>query len=256
MRQLFITQPGLCGSRDYRPPFYALMQTAEISQVFFSIQGDGVFIGYPQVFIRFAGCNLSCRYCDLPKNLSVKKLTVPELINRILTIRKENGGVHSVSLTGGEPLLQADFLTGFLPLLKRKKIPVYLETNGTLPEELKKVGKQLDFIAMDLKIPSATGQAARLFAHRHFLQECQHLPSQIFVKVVVTNNTDSGEINYAAKLVRKINPKTPLIIQPALDRNGRPEISGQKLIHLFQAAFKILPTARLIPPVHQFLHLP
>jgi len=232
------------------------MLTAKISELFFSIQGEGVFIGYPQIFIRFAGCNLSCRYCDLSKNLSVKKLTVPELVNRILTIIKEKGSVHSVSLTGGEPLLQADFLTGFLPLLKRKKNPVYLETNGTLPEELKKIGKYLDFIAMDLKIPSATEQAAQWCAHRYFLQECQYLPSQIFVKVAVTSGTDSREISYVAKLVRKINPKTPLIIQPALDRSGQPEISGQKLMHLFQAAFKVLPTTRLIPPVHQFLRLP
>ena len=232
------------------------MRTAKINELFFSVQGEGVFIGYPQVFIRFAGCNLSCRYCDLPKNLSAEELTAPELVNRILTIIKENGSVHSVSLTGGEPLLQGDFLTGFLPLLKRRKIPVYLETNGTLPEELKKVGKYLNFMAMDLKIPSATEQSARWRAHRYFLQECQHLPGQVFVKVVVTNNTASGEITYAAKLVRKINPETPLIIQPALDRSGRPEISGQKLMHLFRVAFKILPTSRLIPPAHQFLRLP
>jgi len=205
------------------------MQTAEISQVFFSVQGEGVFIGYPQVFIRFAGCNLSCRYCDLPRSATlsgspnVKKLTGPRLLKRILTIVEKNGAIHSVSLTGGEPLLQADFLTGFLPLLKRRKIPVYLETNGTLPEELKKVGKYLDFIAMDLKIPSATEQAARWCAHRYFLQECQHLTGQIFVKVVVTNGADSEEIDYAARLVRKINPRTPLVIQPALDRSGRPK---------------------------------
>jgi len=237
------------------------MHTAKINKLFFSIQGEGVFIGYPQVFIRFAGCNLSCRYCDLPRSATlsgspnVKKLTGPRLLKRILTIVEKKGAIHSVSITGGEPLLQGDFLTGFLPLLKRRKIPVYLETNGTLPEELKKIGKYLDFVAMDLKIPSATEQAAQWCAHRHFLQECQRIPGQIFVKVVVTNSADSGEINYAAKLVRKINSKTPLIIQPALDRSGRPEISGQKLMHLFQTAFKILPTTRLIPPVHQFLRL-
>ena len=232
------------------------MCAAKINELFFSVQGEGIFVGYPQVFIRFAGCNLSCRYCDLSQNLPVKNFTARELVTRILTIIKKNEGVHSVSLTGGEPLLQTDFLTGFLPLLKRKKVPVYLETNGTLPEEVKKIGKYLDFIAMDLKLPSATGQDAPWRAHRYFLQECQNLPSQIFVKVVVTNRTDSGEINYAAKLVRKINSKTTLTIQPALDRNGRPEISGQKLIRLFQAVFKILPTTRLIPPVHQFLRLP
>ena len=232
------------------------MRTAKISELFFSVQGEGIFIGYPQIFIRFAGCNLSCRYCDLPEKSSFKNNTAAILVKRIMAIIKEKGGVHSASLTGGEPLLQTDFLTGFLPLLKRKKIPVYLETNGTLPEELKKVGKYLDFIAMDLKIPSATGQAAQWNAHRHFLEECRRLSGQTFVKTVVTNRTGSREINYAAKLVRKINAATPLIIQPALDRNGRPEVSGQKLTHLFQAAFKVLPTARLIPPVHQFLRLP
>lgn len=233
-----------------------MRSTAKINELFFSVQGEGVFIGYPQVFIRFAGCNLSCRYCDLPKNLPVKKITTLKLIDRVLTIIKEKGSVHSVSLTGGEPLLQADFLADFLPLLKRKKIPVYLETNGTLPEELKKIGKYLDFMAMDLKIPNATEQAAPWCAHRHFLEQCRHLPIQIFVKVVVTNNTNSNEINYAAKLVRKINAKIPLIIQPALDRSGQPEVSSQKLIHLFQTAFKVLPTTRLIPPVHRFLRLP
>ncbi|MFH2068073.1 MAG: 7-carboxy-7-deazaguanine synthase QueE [Candidatus Omnitrophota bacterium] len=232
------------------------MRTAKINELFFSVQGEGIFIGYPQVFVRFAGCNLSCRYCDLPETLPVKKITAPKLIDRILTITKEKGSVHSVSLTGGEPLLQADFLNGFLPRLKRRKLPVYLETNGTLPEELKKIGKQLNFIAMDLKIPSATEQASCWCVHRHFLEECQRFPSQIFVKVVVTSNTDSSEINHAAKLVRKINAKIPLIIQPALDRNGEPEVSGQKLTHLFQAAFKILSTTRLIPPVHRFLRLP
>jgi len=232
------------------------MPTAKISELFFSVQGEGIFIGYPQIFIRFAGCNLSCRYCDLPEKYLLKNVAETALIEQIAAIRKKEGNVHSVSLTGGEPLLQTDFLTAFLPLLKQKKNPVYLETNGTLPAELKKIGKYLDFIAMDLKIPSATGQAAQWYAHRHFLEECRRLSGKTFVKVVVTDKTDSGEINYGAKLVRKINAEIPLVIQPALNRNGRPEVSGQKLTHLFQTAFKVLPTARLIPPVHQFLRLP
>lgn len=245
------------------------MQAAEISEIFFSIQGEGLFIGYPQIFVRFAGCNLSCRYCDLLRNERPVRsafrnatlsesltLTASGLIAHILPILKKKGSVHSVSLTGGEPLVQADFLAEFLPLAKRERIPVYFETNGTLPENLKTIGSYLDFIAMDLKIPSATGQAPMWREHRNFLKVCRGFPAKTFVKVVVAKGTTPKEVIYAAELVRKIAPNTPMIVQPVLNRKGLPEVSGQKLLLLFQTALDVLPTARLIPPVHQLLRLP
>lgn len=232
------------------------MHTAEISQVFFSVQGEGIFAGCPQIFVRFAGCNLSCRYCDLPKNIPVEEFTGPLLIERITKIAEKTKNIHSVSLTGGEPLLQTDFLAVFLPHLKRKGFLSYLETNGTLPDELNRIGNHFNFIAVDLKLPSATGQPARWREHRRFLQECCGLPGQTFVKIVVTDRTISEDLNYAVKLLRKTGLKMPLVIQPEMNLNGKPRVSGQKLRRLFLTALEVLPTTRLIPPVHQILRLP
>ena len=107
----------------------------KIKEIFTSIQGEGPYIGYRQLFIRFCGCNLNCSYCDTDFNAeNTKEYSVEELIN----ICKQNLDCHSVSLTGGEPLLNLEFLKEFIP---RSPLPVYLETNGTLHENLKEICK-------------------------------------------------------------------------------------------------------------------
>ncbi|HRS39347.1 MAG TPA: S8 family serine peptidase, partial [Bacteroidia bacterium] len=67
-------------------------------------------------------------------------------------------GYHSVSLTGGEPLVQAEFLASFLPLMRQDRRKIYLETNGTLWREFSLVRDDVDIVAMDIKLPSSGGQ--------------------------------------------------------------------------------------------------
>ena len=116
------------------------MTHAFIKEIFQSIQGEALYIGEKQIFIRFCGCNLSCKYCDtdFKKDEEVKifgldkQLSNPVSAEKLLEIIK-NYDAKTISLTGGEPLLQTDFLREFLPLTNKK---IYLETNGTLPEKL------------------------------------------------------------------------------------------------------------------------
>ncbi|MEM1593788.1 MAG: 7-carboxy-7-deazaguanine synthase QueE [Archaeoglobaceae archaeon] len=128
---------------------------ARISEIFESIQGEGVFVGALQLFIRFCGCNLNCYYCDTLKdsefcrnyvsNEVLKNPVSLEYVQRVVdSIR-----VHSVSFTGGEPLLYADFIGS----LKKTK-PFYLETNMTLPEKAEKL-RFVDYVAGDLKVREA-----------------------------------------------------------------------------------------------------
>jgi len=86
---------------------------AKIAEIFKSIQGEGIYQGESQVFVRFFGCNLNCQFCDT-KLTSYRELTLDELLGQINSF----SDYHSISLTGGEPLLQAYFLEKLAEQLK------------------------------------------------------------------------------------------------------------------------------------------
>src|SRR3989338_6029109 len=128
---------------------------ARISEIFRSIQGEGKYTGVPQVFVRFFECHMHCAWCDTPDSIGdgrreFKEFSPKELLKEIRPLFEN---CHSASLTGGEPLLQADFIKEFIPLLKSAKLKIYLETSGVLFKELKRVVKDADIISMDFKLP-------------------------------------------------------------------------------------------------------
>ena len=102
----------------------------KINEIFYSIQGEGYWTGTPAVFIRFAGCNLNCSFCDTDFSYKLD-LTMAE----ILLMLGEYPTNHIV-LTGGEPALQID--NEFVGALRNKGYYIQIETNGTqeLPNNL------------------------------------------------------------------------------------------------------------------------
>ena len=106
-----------------------------IAEIFTSIQGEGYFTGCLATFIRLAGCNLQCPFCDTPSKqgeLVSSKVLRSELVKR----RAEEGKPKHLVLTGGEPTLQP-----ILSLIENlgPEWTVQIETNGTLPDELEKL---------------------------------------------------------------------------------------------------------------------
>ena len=94
------------------------MSKANIREIFISVQGEGPYVGQRQLFIRFCGCNLNCRYCDTDFELSKSTEYTPiQLIEKV----NEYGKNLVLSLTGGEPLVSSEFLSEFLPLAKKKR---------------------------------------------------------------------------------------------------------------------------------------
>ncbi len=101
-----------------------------INKIYYSIQGEGFHTGTPAIFIRIAGCNLSCSYCDTDFSLR-ESLTYESILERIARFPAE-----LVILTGGEPTIQAEALRELVTLLHRNKYYVALETNGTSPDTM------------------------------------------------------------------------------------------------------------------------
>ncbi|MBM3244109.1 MAG: 7-carboxy-7-deazaguanine synthase QueE, partial [Candidatus Omnitrophica bacterium] len=170
-----------------------------ISEVFDSIQGEGLYLGERQVFVRFFGCNLNCRFCDTKLNSFLEY--APEELYKELKMYHRNGH-HSISFTGGEPLLQKDFLKDVLKLTHRDKLKNYLETNGTLPDALKDVIDYVHIVAMDLKLPSSSGLNSLWQVHRVFLELASR--KELFIKAVICECTEEEDLMQGLKLIREV----------------------------------------------------
>lgn len=241
-----------------------MLDRANVIEVFSSIQGEGKYVGVRQIFVRFSGCNLKCRYCDtLVSHAPYKHCTVEkDAGSRRFTkfdnpVDLDNLGAsirhllrlphHSVSFTGGEPLYRADYIHA---LAKEFDCKLYLETNGTLYEELDKVLDDLDFISMDIKLPSVTGKEL-WEEHRRFLKKS--MSKDLFVKLVISGETTSEEFDQAIALIKGINFRIPLILQPVTPVNGCCAASPTEVLLYLERALAELYDVRVIPQTHKMI---
>ncbi len=225
----------------------------EISEIFSSLQGEGPYLGVKQIFVRFGRCNMHCVYCDELQNMKEESFSIFSLtavLSEIERLEKEKGRHHSISLTGGEPLFYTPFLENFLPKLKQKGFLTYLETNGTLPRELERVIKWCDVVAMDWKPSSSTQDRCFEKEHEQFLKIA--LRSDVFVKMVITPETNENEVRRAIEFVKNVSPRIPFIFQPLSDPFGinvqSLKLIEKKFIGLTQS---VLNDVRVIPQMHK-----
>lgn len=222
-----------------------------VQELFTSIQGEGIYIGQRQTFVRFLGCNRACEYCDTPDarvqtgafEYHGQQFDNPvdvEFITQKIT-------EHSVSITGGEPLLQPEFLVEICKGLKILGTDVYLETNGTLPDALQRVIDFTDTVALDFKIESATGEKTPWDTHAQFLNIAAQ--KNTFVKIIVNHNVSSQEIASVCDIIKSVDERIPLVIQPITLKPMMPYFDIQK------QALTRLPDVRIIPQIHKYLGL-
>lgn len=180
-----------------------------ISEVFESVQGEGIYLGEKQLFVRFFGCNLNCNYCDT-KLEDFKEYEPHELMDEIKAYHDD---YHSISFTGGEPLLQKDFLKEILYYTKCYGFKNYLETNGSLPGDLSEVIENVDIIAMDLKLPSSSGFDRILWdEHKNFLKIASQ--KEVFLKSVVCDSTSEVDLIDSLNLIKEADRSAVLVLQP------------------------------------------
>jgi len=185
-----------------------------IAEVFDSIQGEGLYLGEKQIFVRFFGCNLACKFCDT-KLHSFMEYEPEELFQELKLYQDK---YHSVSFTGGEPLLQKDFLKELMQMTRRHNFRNYLETNGILHEALKEVIDYVDIVAMDLKLPSSTGLGDFWEEHRLFLKIASQ--REVFLKAVICSQTKEEDLKKGLRMMRERCRGSTF---PSLRRRQRPE---------------------------------
>ena len=182
-----------------------------ILEIFHSIQGESTYAGLPCTFIRLAGCNLDCRYCDTPCAPSRgKKRSLSSIITEVT-------GHHCslVEITGGEPLLQPE-LPLLITTLEGMNYTILLETNGTLsiadlPHTVIKI--------IDIKCPSSNEQGKTAWSNLDLLTGDDE------IKFVIS---DRNDYLWALDIMKKYNleKKHTVLLSPNLDTLPTAHLAG------------------------------
>lgn len=215
-----------------------------VSEIFYSLQGEGIYQLIPQVFVRFFGCNLNCGFCDT-KLFSYKEYLPEEIVREI---EKINRPYEHICFTGGEPLLHPEFIEETGRLLKEKGRKIFLETNGTLPDEFEKVKDVVDIVSMDFKLPSSTGLRSFWKEHESFLEKAAG--KDVYVKAVITCGTKEEDVIKTIDIIKGLDKNTPLVFQPEF-------ACGDKVLdksnHFRNIALRNLSRAEVIPQLHKYI---
>jgi len=164
--------------------------TLKISEIFFSLQGEGPLIGVPTYFVRLFGCNLSCSWCDTPYAKEGNNYEKREISEILLEWKKNYAFTPYVTITGGEPLLQEETLDLIQAFLLEGAILV-LETNGSL--SIKNIPEEV-IVIMDLKTPSSGMERFNNLENLQFLKKDDAL------KFVIK---DEGDFHWSLSVIEK-----------------------------------------------------
>lgn len=176
-----------------------------IIEIFKSIQGEGRNQGLPCVFIRLAGCNLNCLWCDTPHARDMEAGEEMSLVEAI-SVTSMLGGKY-VCITGGEPMMQAESVIELAKALHEKGFCIDIETNGSI--DFRGVQKYAS-ICMDVKCPSS-GEAGA-----SDISLIPDLTEKDAIKFVVG---DENDCRYAESVLDRTNPECPVFFSPVEGSN-------------------------------------
>jgi len=239
-----------------------------VSELFVSYQGEGARVGEKHLFVRFAGCNLRCRYCDTPASLvrvptceisfpggeevSVPNpLSVADLAVFVERFFREDPGIARLSLTGGEPMLQQRFISAWLQTAP-PPVGCLLETAATVAGGLDDLLPHIDTVSADIKLPSNSGERALWHQHRQFLVKCRR--ADVYLKMPVSDDTDEEQVRAGARLARDTIPGATLYLQPITSpEDGSWLARPSRLLALLAAAAAETSRVMLLPQMHKLL---
>ncbi len=201
----------------------------KIYSIFKSIQGEGMTIGAPTVFVRTSGCPLRCTYCDTPQAFDKgEQMTIEAIMAKVKRL-----GCSHVCLTGGEPLAQKESVT-LLQKLLDSGYHLVLETNGAMPLDELPCVENLT-ISMDIKCPSSGEAEKMLFENIELLGPTDQL------KFIIADDRD---YEYAKEVIDRYSPKSEVIMTP---------VGGKDLRSLAEKVLKENLDVRVLPQLHKYI---
>jgi 7-carboxy-7-deazaguanine synthase len=199
--------------------------TLKISEIFPSIQGEGLRQGELTLFIRLAGCNLKCDFCDTKYAwISGQDMAVTRVLDKVKKIYN-SFPTRWICLTGGEPLLQS--VEGLVRRLKAEGFKIQVETNGTIYRRM-----AVNWYTVSPKSPE-------------YFYQPEYRKKANEVKVIVTKSLNFGVLQ---RLRREFPEKTPLLLQPQSNRKW----SGERAMKLLRQTLEAnLNNIRLSVQIHK-----
>lgn len=201
----------------------------KISELFYSVQGEGKLLGVPSVFVRASGCNLRCVWCDTPYaswQPEGEDLNVRDIVHRI----REHDSARHVVLTGGEPLIMPDVLD-LCSAIKTEGLHLTIETAGTVYHPV-----ELDLASVSPKLSNSTphDRDSGRFVAMHERQRINVPVIQQFIdaspdfqlKFVIAEESDLLEVEELLTRLTRWKPADVLLMPEGTDASVLGERAG------------------------------
>ena len=235
-----------------------------ISEVFTSLEGEGVLLGTKTLFVRLAGCPFKCGYCDTDYALPMDSGTEYGMDEAFELVRGSlERGTFKVNFTGGDPLVQHEAVAELARRVRGEAgVPTYLESSCYDAERFRAVLPYMDYVKAELKTAdSGFVDEARYPALLESALECLRasvaLGTFTYVKIVVGASTTEAHL---ADLVGRALEAAPggaglsgMVIQPVTGP-GAPPLGH--LLRLYDAARPLYADVRVVPQVHKTIGAP
>jgi organic radical activating enzyme len=228
-----------------------MSNSAPIAEIFTSIQGEGKFVGARQIFVRLSGCPLNCYYCDTDhtakeafyiENISYPNPITPNTFANIIRMNYKADQFHSLTFTGGEPLLYTNFIRGCALLVRQGGVRFFLETSGYDVERLVDMGPYFDYMSIDLK------DREDFIPHTdNLLTALKKMPSSWYLKLALDESRGDELVRMSVEVLKKHGIKE-IWLQP-IHNVYLPALTEKWQLEFVQAGI----SAYFVPQVHKLL---